>query len=362
MRAYWDNCLTHFDADVDTLISGYFGADTSRHCLLIGAAGFDPRARIIPDKLAAAMGARLQAIFVREERGNPASNLKTAADNNTRLLLSAIPMAEILEVDILSADDAPVGGTSIIKMLNARPIPTNITDVVLDLTAFSIGIGYPVARFLLELCERRGSMNFHVLIASDPELEACISSETTDRPSDIRGFAPLVPGNPNLPLAQIWIPQLSRRKGPALEKIRIASTALYRICPILPFPAQDPRRSDDLLAEFGPQLRNEWAVHPKDIIYASESNPVDCYRTLSTLKRRFFPIVAGIFRPQIVLSPLGNKVMALGSLMAAIEHDLTVQYVETLRYDLDTTTAPATGKTAMVHVWLHGSIYQHYAA
>jgi hypothetical protein len=62
-----------------------------------------------------------------------------------------------------------------------------------------------------------------------------------------------------------------------------------------------------------------------------------------------------------VLSPIGSKVMAIGSLMAAIDHDLTVQYVETLRYELSDRTAGTTQQgDKMVHVWLHGPVYAGY--
>ena len=56
--------------------------------------------------------------------------------------------------------------------------------------------------------------------------------------------------------------------------------------------------------------------------------------------------------------------MAAGAMMAAIEHELTVQYVETLRYDFDETAAADVpgAKDTIVHIWLHGPIYAVYDA
>ena len=70
----------------------------------------------------------------------------------------------------------------------------------------------------------------------------------------------------------------------------------------------------------------------------------------------------GVYVPQLILSPLGSKVMAAGAMMAAIEHELTVQYVETLRYDFDCTAGAdeSDAREMIVHIWLHGPVYAGY--
>ena len=79
------------------------------------------------------------------------------------------------------------------------------------------------------------------------------------------------------------------------------------------------------------------------------------------LKTRYDATFAQVYTPQIILSPVGSKVMAAGALMAAIAHDLVVRHVESLRYELDrdTSEAPA-GPDMIVHVWLHGPVYAGY--
>jgi hypothetical protein len=63
MREHWSNCITNFDGDVDDFVADYF-ADTSRRCLLVAAAGFDPRSRRIASVLASTLGDRLSALFI----------------------------------------------------------------------------------------------------------------------------------------------------------------------------------------------------------------------------------------------------------------------------------------------------------
>lgn len=150
-------------------------------------------------------------------------------------------------------------------------------------------------------------------------------------------------------------------RGAVLDRIQASLQAVYKVCPVLPFPARNPRRADDLIAEFGMRLRDDWQVSAGDLIYVSERNPLDSHRTISTLKERFDRTVPGIYFPQIVLSPIGSKVMAVGAMMAAIEHNLTVQYVETLRYDWFKPKKSSSGDT-IVHEWLHGPVYDGYRA
>ena len=59
MRAHWANCITHFDEEVKAFIADYFSRG-DRRCLLVAGAGFDPRAQIVADRLASALGPRSQ--------------------------------------------------------------------------------------------------------------------------------------------------------------------------------------------------------------------------------------------------------------------------------------------------------------
>jgi hypothetical protein len=63
---------------------------------------------------------------------------------------------------------------------------------------------------------------------------------------------------------------------------------------------------------------------------------------------------------QIILSPLGSKALSLGALMAALERNFAVMYVEAIGYTADfaqlDALAPAR-QGELVHLWLHGDAY-----
>ena len=359
MREHWSNCITNFDNQVEEFVGSYF-AETHRRCLLVAAAGFDPRSRRVSEMLSAALGERLSALFIREERERPDANLIDTANANEAALRELIPNSSVERVDVFGEDGAAVGGSRIAALLAELQIDQAVTDIVLDMSALSIGIGFPAAKMLLAECEATIGRAFHILIVSNPELDDHIVSVPAERPMPVKGFAANLSGT--LEPARIWIPQLAKGRRAALTGIGLSVGECYKICPVLPFPARDPRRADALIGEYENEIVNEWQVDPRDIVYVSERNPLDCYRTLSTLKLRYDSTVDGTFEPHVILSPIGSKVMAAGALMAAIEHDLTVQYIETVRYEWDERAqTPGDPPDMVVHVLLSGPAYGDYA-
>jgi hypothetical protein len=104
-------------------------------------------------------------------------------------------------------------------------------------------------------------------------------------------------------------------------------------------------------------MENTWEVDTRNIIYASEDDPLDLYRTILRMedpRREVFSETGGSL---LVLSPMGSKVMALGALLAALERNLPVAHLEPIGYELDTSIATANLEPKMVHVWLEGDIY-----
>ncbi|MER9302907.1 hypothetical protein [Mesorhizobium sp. M0496] len=339
-------------------MADYF-ADASRRVLLVAAAGFDPRSRRVSKMLADTLGDRLSAVFIREERPGASDALIQEADTNESALRVIVQKCTVLRVDVFADDGAPVGGSRIVSLLGQHPVAGDVTDVILDLSALSIGVGFPVARMLLEDCEAASNRAFHLMIVSNPEMDDKISSVPSSRAGSVKGFSLPVEAD-GQGLAQVWIPQLTRGCTSALTQIGAAIGRCYKICPLLPFPARNPRRADDLLSEYRTALVDEWEVDPRDVVYASERNPLDCFRTLSTLKTRFDLTMKGTYEPRMVLSPVGSKVLAAGALMAAIEHEMAVQYLETESYLFRPEPTPTDLPDMTVHLILSGPLYAGY--
>jgi hypothetical protein len=131
------------------------------------------------------------------------------------------------------------------------------------------------------------------------------------------------------------------------------------VCPILPFPSHDPRAGDSLIAHYLDEFQSGWEVDGRDIIYAGENDPQDLYRTLRRLhelRRSVFQETGGSV---VILSPMGNKALAIGALMAAYELEFAVAYVESEGYNPENVRVAADQGRApeLIHLWLAGDVY-----
>jgi hypothetical protein len=138
-------------------------------------------------------------------------------------------------------------------------------------------------------------------------------------------------------------------------------SSVAEVCPIIPFPSQNPRRGDNILFEYKDALIEEWDSGLLNIIYAHESNPLDVYRSVSTLHKIRKEVFSETEEtPVTILSPAGWRIGSLGMLLAAIDLELPILYVETIGYTTNSivpseVTLP--NPNHIWHIWLTGAVY-----
>lgn len=350
----WDPCVSHRGDEAAEFISDYF-SEASRSVLLICGAGFDPRSTLVAEALSKSCK-KIRAIFIQENRPRPPAELVERAGNNTQTLTGLITDSVLSPVAIFGTDGAVVAGRNIVGILSKQDY-TGITDVIVDTSALSVGTSFPLIRYLFELVEKRkGPANLHVFVAHDPTLDGAIASVSGDTPSYVHGFRGGISLDGKSDAAKLWLPQLSTGRKGALTKVR-DFVVPHDTCPILPFPATNPRLGDELAEEFLSEFESGWEVDTRNIVYAAEDDPLDLYRTilgLDDLRRPVFQEAGGSL---LVLSPLGSKIMALGALMAALERDLPIAYLESISYNVHQSVPATTADPRLVHIWLEGDAY-----
>ncbi len=248
------------------------------------------------------------------------------------------------------------GGRNVVAVLSRQAID-EITDLVVDISALSVGTSFPIIRYLVErVAQGKRQLNLHVFVAHDPKLDADIRSVPSDAPGYVHGFRGRSTLDESSSAARLWLPQLAAGRRHALGRLH-DFVAPHDTCPILPFPASNPRLGDVLAEEYLTELENGWSVDTRNIVYADEGDPLDLYRTILRLDDLRQPVFREVGGSLLVLSPLGSKIMALGALMAALERDLPVAYLEAIGYEFDT-SGPAHGVGSnLVHIWLEGDVY-----
>lgn len=361
---WYERCIAHYDEKVINFFAGHFD-EQHRNCLLVAGAGFDPRSAELVTKLSSILGDRLTTTLIKEERPDPDPILVKKAVVNLDSIKTYCPTLSVHSVEIFADDGAVVGGRNVINALSHIDFEA-YTDVIVDMSALSMGVSYPLISYIFQSLENISpDINLHLALISNPELDSAIESEPNDRMSNIHGF-PRSDLYGEREKALLWLPLLSEKKQ-QLHKIIYDAISPHDTCPILPFPAEDPKKGDriagrifDLIqADWGGPLDNEWELDPRNFVYADERKPLDIYRTILRINAERKPVFATFGGSTVVLSPMGSKIPTLGALMAAIEGEFPVVYVESIAYNVDWTKINAIGpsQSRMSHIWLCGDAY-----
>lgn len=365
----WERCIHHRGCEAATFISDFF-AGSDRSVLLIGGAGFDPRSYYVAEQLTTVCGDRLRGFFLREERPDPSEQLLMMAENNDAHIRKLIPRVEVQEVQVFDIDNAPVGGRRTTRMLAERVDLSGVSDVVLDLSALSVGVMFPSARYCLEAVSHLGAnVNLHIFVLDAPSTDSSIRSTSCGKAGTLHTFSGGLGLDSCTNAARLWLPQLGPGRREVLSLI-YQNVQPHAVCPIIPCPSSNPRLGDALIEEYGDlfdaisePMTPTWDVDSRDIVYAHEKSPLDLYRSILRIddaRRRVFDQTGG---SQLILSPLGSKAVTVGLLMAALERGFAVVSVESIEYRLksEADTISVDNDAELVHVWLSGTAYQQSA-
>jgi hypothetical protein len=272
-------------------------------------------------------------------------------------MVAAIPSNEIKTVRIFDeADLAVIGGRQAAALVHDLNVE-GITDVVVDLSALSIGTSFPLVGALLET-SGRWRFNLHAVVVADAALDATIQPQPAEAATLVHGFRGELGLDRSAEAAKLWLPQLAFGQRELLDRV-YAELAPHDTCPILPFPAHYPRVGDALVEQYLPLLSDAWDVDTRNFIYAAEDDPLDVYRTILELDDARRPVFAGDGGSSCILSPVGSKVLGLGALMAAAERGFSVLHVEAVGFTVDLSAMAPYGadRGTFAHVWLSGEPY-----
>jgi hypothetical protein len=357
-RPRWERCINHRGVPAEAFAREYLASD--RRPLVVAGGGFDPRSTRLAKLVAETAGKHASAVLLREQRPDARPELVARADANVATLRGLIPATTVEEFDIFDIDNAPVGGRRATAAISKVIRLDGVTDVILDGSALSVGVLFPVAKYCYQLAAQQG-INFHVFVVDDPSIDAAIEAAPCGKASPLHSFQGRISLNDSAEAARLWLPQLGPGRREVLKLVH-QLVQPHAVCPILPFPATHPRSPDRLIEEYGDlfeavsdPFQPTWQVDSRDLVYAHEKSPVDLYRTILRIddgRRRVFEQTGG---SHLILSPLGSKALALGILMAALERDFAVVSVESIAYKADpgVLSSMPGGAAEFVHIWLH---------
>lgn len=360
----WDR---HFMASGDEFVPFWcqFRDDSRRRVLFICGAGFDPRALAVVNGLLDSGVAVAKCMVVEFSSGSGLA----APEDIERAQQHRIALQNLFEGNALKAVRVPMrasdgrstGGIRISEAFRGLQKYAGFSDVVVDITALPGELYFPLIATLLEVWKSDTSGNqllgnLHVTVCHNPEVDSMILPEGGDKAELMFGFPGTLQrasiGDP----IRIWAPVLGENQLGRLQRIT-EFVGPEVIAPVLPFPARNPRRSDDLLLEYRSLIFETWAVDPTEIIYADEQNPFDLYAKLCALDSNYKDSLSPIGTAQMVVSSHSSKLHSLGVLLAAWEQGIGVSHVQPTGHVVDGSLGPEHEDGELFEIWLAGEPY-----
>lgn len=368
-KYWWPNNFFCGGAKFTSFWSEYLSRDTRRILFIMGR-GFDDRMNmgikeIIRCNPAVAM--TCMTINFNEGDNSPSKNYEEKVQKNFKEL-EAIMKGTIHQVEIEMLDNKRrTGGRKAAELFKEPKSIAGFSDIILDVSAMPRSIYFPLINRLLKVCRvilgGGQKINLHIIVAESSTLDIrIVASELDENASYMFSFGGQMELKSLEDLPVIWFPVLGEGK---LEQLKIIHKLIknssqelsIEIYPVLPFPSRDPRRVDDLIAEYHQILLEQFEVEPSNIIYADEQNPFDVYKQIRDAGERYDETLRPLGGCRKVVSALSSKLLSLGILIAAFEGIMAVGYVGSQGYTKlggdQYTTQPA----ELFEVWIEGEPY-----
>lgn len=219
-----------------------------------------------------------------------------------------------------------IGDREASDLISDFSVISQYTDIIVDISAIPRGVYFSLIGKLLALIDKHsnGLINLFVCVAEQAEIDKKTQENATDEDIHyLHGFGGEIELAGELEKPLIWFPILGENKIPhvnkAYEKITEAKSRIYEICPTIPFPSKNPRRSDEILIEFHELLFDILVIEPQNIMYVSEQNPFEAYIQLSDAVNNYKDSLKVLSGCKAALSTFSSKLLSIGTLLTAYE-------------------------------------------
>lgn len=305
----------------DELISG--AVSVTEKTVVVMGLGFDPRANIALEQIAPLLDKGCRVLAVVPERPTTVSRESARQELNEE---RAVELAKMYSLDMKFLRPAPNSGDRRFVGLRlvrdlARRAEWSYDHVIIDVSSMPTSMFFAFISAWLN--NPISGLQLQIVATENHWLDDIIGDSGVETPRFIPGFA--FHGEVNdLPTStRVWLPILGRGKSAQIGEIS-AVLKPDEVCPIIPFPALDPRRGDNLVNEYSTLLFEENQADPKNFIHADSSNPFDLYRSVVKMTRRYKSALKPLGDPVIVPSTHGSKLLSVGVLLAAHQESLSV--------------------------------------
>ena len=311
-------------------ITEFWSEIVNRHSkiAIIQALGFDPRMNSFSRKLKDILNNKFD-YFLIDILGTEYNRELTQKNENELHEILASKQINHSKYEVQMWDSSTtkrrVGPNRIKQFLDQVDLK-EFDCLVLDISSMPRAIYFSLISSLLDYSEHRNknsdALNFFINVVENPELDQSIKSTSGE---DKAEFIPGLGGEFTImsdtienDKPNIWFPILGESQKPRMEQI-YSIVQPREICPVIPFPSSNPRRTDNLLISYRELLFDKWSVEKQNLIYASESNPFELYRNLMKSIKQYFETLEPLGGCKVAISSLSSKLLSVGAVLAAHE-------------------------------------------
>jgi hypothetical protein len=369
----WSNYFLQKGNDFQIFWKDYLSLQ-DRNVLFLAGLGFDPRTSFAYKTFLNQGGIGQRDCFlVKFEEGpeSPSQEYAELVQDNHRAIKALVPSGSKLSeksIQMQGADGRRIGSKLAASLISLKDI-MGYDDIVIDVSAMPRGIFFPLIAQILSIVDSKSSMqktpNLHIVVSENAELDGKIRDEGIEEDASyMHRFTGPLNSESTVDLPKVWIPILGERQAEQLDKI-YELVKPDEVSPIVPFPASNPRRADDLLLEYRELLFDTIRVESGNVVYVSEQNPFEAYREIFKTVYQYNHALDTLGGCQVVISALSSKLLSLGALLAA--YDLKIKgfgvgiaQVETSGYRIEGVADKdeELKRTQLTSLWLRGDCYE----
>lgn len=236
------------------------------------------------------------------------------------------------------------------------------SDIIVDVSSIPRAFYYNIIK-LFNGKTKDDDKNLFVMVSENVQIDDKINKT---RPEvglqPLFGFKAMLGREAILDRKNILIPLIGESSSRILESI-FNDFKPSDVCPVLPFPSADPRRSDKLLWEHQFTLESKLQVEPQSLMYAHERNPFELYRLLTTLIENYRDTMKPISNHICFgFALLTSKLLSLGVLLVSLENedDIVIYNVSSTDYIIENPDEilDLNIKSEPFLMWINGDAYK----
>lgn len=192
-------------------------------------------------------------------------------------------------------------------------------NIIVDLSAMPRAVGFSIIKRILDI--KNGSQKVYLIVCENSECDNKIKPKIVDESAEyLQGFNTFSMLSEADDDETIWFPALGMNEKGAFDIIYDYIRPM-EICPIVPFPAMDVRRSENILRQFGTVLFKEREIEKRNIIYVPEYVPAIVAEKLYNTVKYYEKALnnEGTRDIRYAFSSQSSKLIDMGILLAVIE-------------------------------------------